>query len=834
MTGKFILILLFLFSFKVVFSQSDSTFVKDTLKLELDTSKQVMSDIDAKISYAAKDSAIFDISAQKIYLFNKAEVVYKDLRLNSGVIVIDRTTRILRAYGLPDTVNTEKLTQTPEMYQGKEKYIGEELSYNFRTKQGTISKGFSEAEIGYYFGEKIKRVTPEIFFIQNGLYTTSTDRVDPEYYFFSPEMKLIPRDKIFAKSVFLYIEGVPVFWIPFAVFPDRHGRSSGILTPSYGTDATYGVYFSKLGYYWAISDYMDLTMTGSWFSKGRIDLSAGFRYALRYYYSGNFTLGFSRIRLGEDKDPDAFSSTEWAFGLQHNHQINPTTNLSGNLSFSSGIAYYNNNTNSINDLLRQNAISNLTLSKFWDETPFSMNLNYYRDQNLINGNVYESYPNLNFNISETFPFRSKFSTSSNAKLYEYLSYSYSGSGTYVRTKNTVKNIYGVDSVLADNRFGIRNQLNINFTPKIANFTIRPYFNYTEIWYPRSTEKNFNPVDSSISKTNIDGFKAVRYFQMGVSLSTKLIGIFNARIGGIKGIRHTITPSISYIYRPDFSKSGWGYYGTYTDAFGRVIKYSLYEDGIYGGAPSGESQAINFNIGNLFEMKTKLNDSVDNKFQLINVNAGINYNFAADSLKWSELRMDFRTQIGGILNIGGGASFNLYKYDDNSKTRINTFLLSEGRIADLTSFNINISTSYSWNISNYKIEKDSTKNKISNIPYDSIYVKYNFPITGSLNYNYSESKPSPGQIFKSSNLSGNLSFSFTEKWKFTFAASYDIVNKQISAPYITAYRDLESWEMNFSWYPLGYYKGFKLEIRIKAPQLHDIKVDKQLNPRGAYY
>ena len=108
------------------------------------------------------------------------------------------------------------------------------------------------------------------------------------------------------------------------------------------------------------------------------------------------------------------------------------------------------------------------------------------------------------------------------------------------------------------------------------------------------------------------------------------------------------------------------------------------------------------------------------------------------------------------------------------------------------------------------------------------------MSGSLNYNYSENRPSPGQIFRSSNLSGNLSFSLSDKWKFTFATSYDIVNKQLSAPYLTAYRDLESWEMNFSWYPMGYYKGFKLEIRIKAPQLHDIKVDKQANPRGAYY
>ena len=144
--------------------------------------------------------------------------------------------------------------------------------------------------------------------------------------------------------------------------------------------------------------------------------------------------------------------------------------LNGNLSFSSGITYYNNNTNSISDLLRQNAVSNLTLSKFWEETPFSMNLNYYRDQNLINGNLYESYPNLNFNISETFPFRSGYTTSDKAKFYEYISYSYSGSGTIVNTKTTIPRYGGADSTAQDLRAGVRHNININFTPKLSNGT----------------------------------------------------------------------------------------------------------------------------------------------------------------------------------------------------------------------------------------------------------------------------------------------------------------------------------------------------------------------------
>ena len=105
------------------------------------------------------------------------------------------------------------------------------------------------------------------------------------------------------------------------------------------------------------------------------------------------------------------------------------------------------------------------------------------------------------------------------------------------------------------------------------------------------------------------------------------------------------------------------------------------------------------------MKTKENDTTENKFQLFNFNAGANYNFAADSLKWSEIRTDFRTQIGNLLNIGGGATFNLYEYDDNAQARVNRYLISsKGKLADRTSFNINLSTSFNITLTTKKVSQ----------------------------------------------------------------------------------------------------------------------------------
>lgn len=823
--------ILFFAAFSFASAQTDSL-KTDSLKSKIDTTRQIQSDITAPINYSARDSAIFDVKSNKLYLYNSVELTYLDLKLNSGIILLDKEDETLEAYGIPDSMNTGALVQTPIMVQGGDKLEGSKLLYNFNSKQGNISMGFSEADVGYYFGDKIKKVTDEVFFIKDGLYTTSTDRKNPEYYFLSPKMKVIKDDRVIAQSVFLYIEGVPVFWIPFGVFPNKTGRSSGLIPPTYGEDGTYGMYISRLGYFWAMTDYYDLALTGSLFSRGRVDFNGRFRYALKYNFTGSLEGGYSRIRLGEETDPGKFSSDEWALNVIHSQAFSPTSRLDGNLTFASGKSYYENTSNNLNTLLRQNIVSNFTYSKSWEGTPYIFSANYHRDQNLITGSINENMPSLNFSITQTFPFQSEFSTSENKNLVEYFSYRYTGSFLNNRTKTVFLGYQGDDSLTTRNdRLGAFHTVALNFSPPSQFIQVNPYFNYNEYWNNKTVNKRYDPVTNTVITEDVNGFKTARTFNMGVSLQTKLIGIFNPNVFGIKGIRHTITPNVTYNYTPDFSKDFWGYYGTYTDVTGKPVKYSFFENGLFGGPSSGEFQSLNFSVGNLFEMKTKATDSSDNKFQLLNLDAGISYNFAADSLKFSDLFTTFRTQIGSLLNISGGATFNLYQFDRTANTRINKYLLSEGKIADLTSFNINLATSYNFLLSSSnEVSKDTTKKIVR----DSLNsVSYNIPITGSLNYNYSESRFTPTQFSKSSVIYGSLGINPTEKWRFNVSASYDFSNRLISAPYVTAYRDLNSWEMSFNWYPLGTYKGFNLEIRIKAPQLKDVKITKSTNPGGPF-
>lgn len=831
---KLIFILVFLFD-AILLSQNagDSVIyvpISDTVK----KNSQRESEIDAIVRYSAVDSIVFDITDEKIYLYNNAELLYRDYKLKAARIILYRESSVMEAYGAEDT--SGNISGTPVFYEGSKRYDAFRLKYNFHTRRGTIEMGSTEIEGGFYLGEKIKKVDEKIYFIKDGRYTTC-DKTNPDYYFGSPKMKVIQGDKVIAEPVFLYVDDVPVFALPFGIFPNHSGRSSGLIPPAYGEDAFYGRYLSRLGYFWAINDYMDLSLQGNYYTKGRTDLYSRFRYALRYKFQGSVELGGSRIRIGEENDNDKQFSDEWRIALNHSHTIDPTLNLIANVNFLSGKNYYNTSTNNLNDLLMQNAISNITFSKLWEGTPNSLVLNYSRDQNLISGEVRQIIPSLTFTRSQSFPFRTKNTNIFDLKWYEVISYSYNSQLLY-RDEKVLANPFDQNGYfIKNNRGGLKQVLNISSPLKVYEFNISPFFNYNEIWYNRFIIKKFNSQDSSINTVEQRAFRTFRYFNTGISFNTRLIGVFRAGFLGILGLRHIITPQVTYSYQPDFSEPLWNAYGSYVDKFGREVKYSYYEKEVFGGAPAGEQQSLNFSVGNIFEIKMKDNDTTDKKFQLLNLNAALSYNFAADSLRFSEIGINYRTQIGNFLNVGGGASFNLYQYIQG-KGRINKFLLNEEKkLAQLTSFNISLSTSVQGGeLKTSEIDTVEREYADEN-EYIGIYgdkpADFSIPWNISLSYNYGINKQNPFDPKKFSAVSGNIGFNLTSKWKFTFSAGYDLISNEFSTPYVTIYRDLHCWEMSFNWIPAGLYRGYRFELKVKAPQLHDVKITKQSNYRGVY-
>ena len=800
-----------------------------------DTSKKKTYDVDSVIYSTASDSLIFYVNQKKMDIYGNGEVKYKQTDLKSAKIFIDFNTNNIEAYGVASDSIPNKLIGTPVLNEGGEEYTGKRMVYNFKTLRGYISSAGTKTGGAIYTGAKIKKVDKNDYFIKDGIYTTC-ELDTPHYYFYASEMKVVQKKEIVAKWIWLYFGGVPFpLPLPFAVFPIESGRRSGIIPPVFGQSASQGNYFSNFGYFWAINDYVDVNLQGSYWTRGSYELKSRFRYNKRYDYSGNLSGGYRVSRIGDIGDKDYSRDINWNIQWSHSQTIDPSLRLNANLQFTSG-NYYKTTSLDINQVLQNQIVSNATLLKTWEESGNSLSLSYSRSQDLQSGNIEETLPSLTFTKAQSYPFKGE--EVGKQKWYELFGYSYSGQflNNRVKTGGNLKI-----------RGGIQHTITTSFSPKIGYFSFTPNFQYQEKWYNKRIEvsdvRSYQGKDSIVTN-DVKEINFVRTFSTGLTASTRFFGIFQPNMFGISAIRHTVTPSISYSYRPDFSRPKWGYYGTYTNFEGQQIKYNKFSREVFGGASAGEQQSITLRIGNLFEMKTQPDPtdttSKEKKIQLLNLDASMGYNFAADSLKFSDLLLNFRTQIGDLLSLNGSSQFTPYDYYSVNQPKINKALISEGKgLLRMTNFQFSISTSLSGEKLKSKEKENAAPEDTSgvmpseNTVYRGIYEEgkeadFSIPWNVSLTYNYTLNRPTPLAFTEYSTISGGFNFNLTPNWKFSFSGSYDFKRKEFAAPQIKISRDLHEWVMNFTWNPIGIARGYYLEIKIKAPQLQDLKLTKSSN------
>lgn len=830
--------------------------------------------VDTIIVYKAQDSVVYVLSDKRMHMYDEAAIDYGKTAIRAARITINWDNSTITAAGVTDSADGGKARGTPVLKEGSDEYTGEAMTFNFKTEKGVITKGQTAIDDGFYLGDRIKRISPDEYFIGGGRYTTCDNPDHKHYYFGSAEMKFVPDEVVVARPITFYVEDIPLFWLPFAVIPTSKGRASGIIVPSFGESATRGRYLLRGGYYLAMSDYWDLALTGDVYSKGGYLLRTDVRYALRYSFTGSVSATYGRqtYNVGNVFTADDQPGTDWSLTINHSQEIDPTSRINVDFSFLTN-SYYQNFSNNLNELLNQTARSTALYSKNWEGTSSSMSLGITRDQNLVNGTYTMSLPDVSFNQSQIYPFRSADGFADN--WYEMIGFNYSGkllNRIQLKEYDSGERDTLNQAIMAKERFdrrGMRHSVSLLATPKLGFFTISPSVSYDEVWYDHRLERFYNPSDSVVEARDVDGFFTYRTFRASLTASTKLYGMFAPGVLGIMGIRHTLQPSVSYNWNPDFSKASWGYWQSYVDSTGNDVRYDPYSgfsyrpSEVFGGVGAGESQTIGMSLSNIFEMKINPREddstATPRKFQLFSLNANSNYNFVKDSMKLAPVNLSFRTSIQGLLDIYGGATLSpyawqpsVYSYDIDGNLRrdvigheLGTYLWEQegGGIARLTNFNINLSTTISHEMFKSKAAPavDSTSLDLDedeegglpsatdpNAPYS-----FSIPWNLSLGYDYTMNQFNPESKTRNSGLRANLTFSLTPSWHFTMSGYYDIVNKEIGAPQITVRKDLHCWEMNFNWVPSGPYRNFYFVLRLKAAQLQDIKVEKRGSDREVY-
>ena len=790
--------------------------------------------LESEVTYFSKDSSVVDISEKKIYLYHQAQVNYENIKLQAEYIVLNWGENTVYAIGTPDS--TGNIVGKPIFNEGGEIYYCESILYNFSTKKGNIKQMKTQDGEGYIHGEELKKSADNSMFVQKSKYTTcSAD--EPHFYISAKKLKVVPGKRIISGPANLIIADIPTpLYIPFGFFPIQDKQSSGFIMPTYGYSVNQGYNLTNGGWYFSVNDHLDLALRAGVYSLGSWRAKVQSSYKKRYAYNGSFSLSYSKNLLGEEGLSNFQDNRDFFINWIHNQDSKAHPNIRFSAKVNAGSSSFNQlNSNQTNDYLKNTLTSNISFNYSFPKKPFNLSTNLRHSQNTLNNSISLSLPDVAFTMNRINPFERKLA-SGKKRWYENINLSY--------TANAKNQIETIDSLLfqaetIDNmRFGVKHRIPISSTFKLFNhINLSPNLNYTERWYFNRIERTWNEENFSVDQDTIAGFRSVRDFNTGFKLNTKLYGIYSFKSDKIKALRHVITPSISFSYRPDFSDEKWGYYDSNTiDSLGNEQRYSYYQEGLYGTAPSGKSGNISFNLDNNVEIKVRqLNDSIIEYKKIAvfrNLNFRSNYNLAVDSFNLSNITFNGRTELIPNMNFKFDGVINPYKIGQNGNL-INEFEWKDkNSIGRLTSFSFTINWSMKNSMNSASRPNNSNENEgelgmIQNQPQN--YVDFNIPWDLGIDYKYNYSKPGfEKNVRKTFNIMGNVKL--TNKWKIGFHSGYDFDNKEISYTSLDFYRDLHCWEMRFNWTPFGFRQSFNLSINVKSSVLQDLK----LNKRKSFY
>ncbi len=818
--------------------------------------------LDGIINYKAKDITSVNQKKKQIYLYNEAQVQYQDMDIQSGVITIDYANDLVYAGRIKDSLGN--YSQPPVFKQGSDIVEPDSIVFNMKTKKALIWNSKTEQQGGRIISKLTKKENDSVYFVKRAKFTTSENKENPEYYFLLRKAKVVPGKKIVTGLTNMFIADVPTpIGLPFAFFPLSKKRTSGVIFPSFGEQNNRGYFLQNGGYYFALSDYIDLATLGDYYTNGSYGLRLESNYALRYKFRGTLSFRYENLINSERGFPDYSKSVIYNLRWNQNQdsKSNPSSRFSASVNLGSS-TYYQESINQLNssNFLNNTLASSVSYSKtFQGEPQVNLSVTATHSQNTNTETINMTLPTFQGSVDRVFPFAPK--TGSKKGVFQNINFQYN-----VRGENriqTTDSLFFKKEMFEDAKAGVKHSI-----PVSTNFKLFKYFsmstsaNFDHNWTFKTIEKEYDTDTEEVVVTPVKGFDSFTTYNFSTSLGTTIYGLFDfGEDKKIQAIRHVVRPSISYNISPAFNQ----YYDTYevVSADGLTtdqVEYSRFEQSLFGAPGNRFSSSIGLSLSNNVEAKVRAKDSTATEpkkiFLLNSLNFSTNYNIAADSLNFSPVRMSGGTQLfDNKMSVNFGATLDPYALD-NTNRKINEFNVNNGgSLFRISSANFTMS----YNLSNDSFGRDSDENDAAKNeslrsggraddlfgkPQDfadrrlnnsnksdeeakptDLY-KYKIPWSLRLAYalNYNNSRRQNEISSHSLMFSGDIELS--PRWSVGASSGYDFKNNGFTYTQLRFERDLESWRMNFSWIPFSSRSSWNFFIGIRSSILSDLKYDKQ--------
>jgi lipopolysaccharide assembly outer membrane protein LptD (OstA) len=510
--------------------------IRDSLSAPGDTIKVAALKPDS-LSYVA-DSIAYQYDTEQIYLSGNTSIQYQKSTISADSLNIDLKKD--RAFSTGRTV----------MQDADQILIGKQVYYDVSSRQGMMFDGSSKMEKGYYYGDELRRIDDNIYDVDGGRFTTCDDP-DPDFYFWSKQMRMYRNDKIVGKPVIFYVNHFPIFYFPFMTFSVKRGRQQGFLIPEPGYNQVDGKFIRNIAYFYPYKDFGDATLAFDLMERTGWALNLQTRYVQRYRYNGSFDMSY------RNSISDTATNRDYAVQGSHHQELGEKATFDVNLDYVSNKRIWESSDN-IDQSLAQRVSSSMSFRKPIMSNNLNAGATY--TQNLTDNTVSLSLPSASYSfpqrpVSELFT-RNDDKPVSNS-WWSNFNYSYNvrldHTGELKKSQRSFSdliwdNTYDTTGVtyLNEHHAGIKHTASLSYSYKMLGWlNLTQGFSYNEAWMDRDE----------------NGKKWVRGNDYNANTSARftIYGLRKMPDFYVSAIRHLVTPSVSFSYNPGFPQNDKYYY-----------------------------------------------------------------------------------------------------------------------------------------------------------------------------------------------------------------------------------------------------------------------------------
>ncbi len=809
-------------------------------------------DLDTPIFYNAEDSIYADMREEVVHLYGKAVVDNGEVRLDAGYIMIDMKSKEILAQYRYDEDST--MVEFPKFTDGSDEILAKTVRYNFDTKKAFIEEvDIQQDENFLHMGIAKRQANEEVHFRQGRF--TSCNLDEPHYHFHLSKAVLVPNKRIVSGPMNLWIAGVPTpIGLPFSIIPQMEDKSSGLMFPEIVMPSIFGFGVRDLGYYWPINDNFQTTFYGSLYSRGSWGLRNRTDYNVRYKFNGTLNLSFDQFRRGF---PDTTAQNKSTVVWRHtkDSKSSPYWTFTSNVNFQS-----DNNTQNSLDPINANYFNNtlssdINISRKFPGKPLTMGGKISLRQNSISENISLQSPVINANMTRIFPFKKIVKATGRLKGFRELARQFSVTYNFEGQNQALFE----DTLLRDRNFGeIRNKFinGISNDVRLATTSslfknilkITPSMNYANYLNFQQVQKEYDTTTSSVITDTLQQFGMAQTLSVGASATTVLYSYYRF-IGKSQPIlRHLMTPSISYSYRPNLNQNRR--YDTSDTTF---VEYSPFQNSAYNIQSTRDQNILSFGINNTFQLKRKSEkDTVDGFKRTMLIDAlsiRSSYDFEDTLRPLRDFNISMRTSPVDFINIVANANLSPYQWNDTTGaiSDLNEdyawkYRTGLNRLGRITRFDVTTSLTLTS-----KQSRERLKNAVDNIGQNwtadfdyyllnpEQFLDFEIPWKVTLSHvftltrNLAISETNPDKYTQIQTLMFQGDISFTKRWKISTRTNFDLKEGKITNSRVSLNRDMHCWALSFDWTPIGLNQSFVFSLRSTSPFLQDIPINLRRPP-----